>query len=70
MRLSGSTRAQQTKGKPPEFQKVEGAMHRSGELQPDDVLKFSMPRKDLNVAVAGNQVKAGLALAPGPLSKK
>src|SRR5438128_2733689 len=41
---------------------VESAFGRSGKLQPDGAFKFSMPRKDLNVTVAGTPVKAGLAL--------
>ena len=41
---------------------VETAFGRSGKLQPDGAFKFSMPRKDLNVTVAGTSIKAGLAL--------
>src|SRR5437899_10295088 len=41
---------------------VETAFGRSGKLQPDGAFKFSMPRKDLNVSVAGTSIKAGLAL--------
>jgi hypothetical protein len=41
---------------------VEGALGRSGKMQPDGSFKFSMPRKDMNVTVNGTQVKAGLAL--------
>src|SRR3954469_20559498 len=41
---------------------VEAAFGRSGKLQPDGAFKFSMPRKDLNVTVAGTPIKAGLAL--------
>ena len=41
---------------------VESAFGRSGKLQPDGAFKFSMPRKDLNVTVAGTPIKAGLAL--------
>lgn len=41
---------------------VEGAMNRSGDVQPDGVLKFSMPRRDLKVSVAGTDIKPGLAL--------
>jgi biotin operon repressor len=41
---------------------VETALDRSGKLQPDGAFKFSMPRKDLNVTVAGTPIKAGLAL--------
>ena len=41
---------------------VETSFGRSGKLQPDGAFKFSMPRKDLNVTVAGTPIKAGLAL--------
>jgi Domain of Unknown Function (DUF1259) len=41
---------------------VETAFGRSGKLQPDGAFKFSMPRKDLSVAVSGTPIKAGLAL--------
>jgi Domain of Unknown Function (DUF1259) len=41
---------------------VEGALGRSGKMQPDGSFKFSMPRKDMSVTVSGTQVKAGLAL--------
>ena len=37
-------------------------MGRSGKLQPDGAFKFSMPRKDLKVTVAGTPIKPGLAL--------
>jgi hypothetical protein len=37
-------------------------MGRPGQMQPGDVLKFSMPRKDLNVSVDGVAIKAGFAL--------
>ena len=41
---------------------VEGALGRSGKMQPDGSFKFSMPRKDMNVTVGGTPIKAGLAL--------
>src|SRR5207253_11206783 len=41
---------------------VEDAMGRSGQVQPDGTMKFSMPRKDLKVTVDGADVKPGLAL--------
>jgi hypothetical protein len=51
---------------PPElstdWKQVEDAMGRSGQLQPGNVLKFSMPRKDLHVSLAGVEIKPGLAL--------
>ena len=45
-----------------EWKPVEDAMGRSGQMQPGDVLKFAMPRKDLKVTVKGVNVKPGLAL--------
>ncbi len=45
-----------------QWKAVEGAMGRSGKLQPDGTFKFSMPRKDLKVTVAGTAIKPGLAL--------
>ncbi|HEX6502282.1 MAG TPA: DUF1259 domain-containing protein [Terriglobales bacterium] len=41
---------------------VEQAMGRSGQPQPGDVMKFSMPRKDLHVSVNGVSIKPALAL--------
>lgn len=41
---------------------VEDAMGRPGQMQPGDVIKFSMPRKDLHVTLNGVDIKAGLAL--------
>ena len=46
----------------PEWKAVEDALGRKGSMQPDDVYKFSMPRSDLKVTVAGTSIKAGLAL--------
>src|SRR6266853_4630338 len=53
-----------------EWKPVEDAMGRSGKLQPGDVLKFGMPRKDLQVTVRGTQVKPGLALGSWAAFKK
>jgi hypothetical protein len=41
---------------------VEDSLGRKGSSQPGDVYKFSMPRSDLKVTVAGTPIKAGLAL--------
>jgi hypothetical protein len=41
---------------------VEEAMGRSGQLQPGDVIRFGMPRKDLHVTLGDVAIKAGLAL--------
>lgn len=45
-----------------DWKPVENALGRSGQPQPGDVFKFSMPRKDLHVTVAGVAVKPALAL--------
>src|SRR5690349_15620198 len=62
--LSLSLFAQQTKSDQSDtaWKPVEGALGRSGKMQPDGSFKFSMPRKDMSVTVSGTQVKAGLAL--------
>jgi hypothetical protein len=44
------------------WKRVEDAMGRPGQMQPGDVIKFGMPRKDLHVVLDGVDVKAGLAL--------
>jgi hypothetical protein len=41
---------------------VEDAMGRTGQMQAGDVIKFSMPRKDLHVVLDGIEIKPGLAL--------
>jgi len=53
-----------------EWKPVEDAMGRSGKMQPGDVLKFGMPRKDLQVTLRGTQVKPGLALGSWAAFKK
>jgi biotin operon repressor len=45
-----------------DWKAVDAAMGRAGQDQPDGTHKYSMPRKDLNVSVAGTQIKPGLAL--------
>ena len=45
------------------WKSVEDAMGRPGQMQPGDVIKFGMPRKDLHVALDGVDIKPGLALA-------
>lgn len=61
-----SATAQQTQPKakaaPRNWKAVDAAMGRAGQDQPDGTHKYSMPRKDLNVSVAGTQIKPGLAL--------
>src|SRR5437879_3361038 len=41
---------------------VEDAMGRPGQMQPGDVMRFGMPRKDLHVTLGDVAIKAGLAL--------
>jgi len=44
------------------WKQVETAMGRTGQSQPGDVIKFALPRKDLQVKVSDVHVKPGLAL--------
>src|SRR5579884_3623872 len=60
--IGAAVAAQTAPTVPAEWKQVEDAMGRPGQMQPGDVLKFSMPRRDLNVTVDGTAVKAGLAL--------
>ena len=45
-----------------DWKQVEDAMGRSGQTQPGDVIKFSMPRRDLRVTLKGVDIKPSLAL--------
>jgi hypothetical protein len=44
------------------WKQVEDAMGRPGQMQPGDVIKFGMPRRDLHVMLDGVEIKPGLAL--------
>jgi hypothetical protein len=44
------------------WKQVENAMGRPGQMQPGDVIKFGMPRKDLHVVLDGIDIKPSLAL--------
>jgi Domain of Unknown Function (DUF1259) len=44
------------------WNQVEEAMGRPGQMQPGDVIKFGLPRKDLHVVLDGVDIKPGLAL--------
>src|SRR5882672_2440010 len=44
------------------WKQVENTMGRPGQMQPTDVIKFGMPRKDLHVVLDGVEIKPGLAL--------
>ena len=46
----------------PDWNAVEQALGKSGQIQPGDVFRIGMPRTDLNVTVKGVPVKAGFAL--------
>jgi Domain of Unknown Function (DUF1259) len=54
-----ATSAQNT---PNNWKQVEEAMGRPGQLQPGDVIRFAMPRKDMHVTLDGVDIKPGLAL--------
>jgi Domain of Unknown Function (DUF1259) len=54
--------AQATKQDSDAWKPVEEAMGRPGQMQPGDVIKFAMPRKDLHVTLNGVDVKPGFAL--------
>ena len=54
----------------PEWASVDKAMGRNGKAQPGDVYKYSMPRSDMHVTVAGTPIKAGLALGSWAAFKK
>ena len=45
-----------------DWKQVETAMGRPGQMQPGDVIKFGMPRRDLHVVLDGVEIKASLAL--------
>ena len=45
-----------------DWKQVEEAMGRPGQIQPGDVIKFGMPRRDLNVVLDSVTIKPGLAL--------
>ena len=53
-----------------DWKPVEQAFGKAGSMQPGDVFKVSLPRTDLQVTVAGVQVKAPLALGSWVAFKK
>lgn len=53
-----------------DWKQVETAMGRSGQMQPGDVIKFGLPRKDLHVTLDGVDIKAALALGSWVAFKK
>jgi len=66
--LAGFTSVAQTPGTSPGnnvaagWKEVEAAMGRPGQMQPADVIKFGIPRKDLRVVIEGLEIKPTLAL--------
>jgi Domain of Unknown Function (DUF1259) len=44
------------------WQAVEQAMGRPGQMQPGDVLKFALPRRDMHVSIDRVEVRAGFGL--------
>ena len=62
--------AQAPPATPAEWKPVEAALHRSGAMQPGDVLKFGLPRSDLKVDVGGVPVATGVALGAWAAFKK
>jgi hypothetical protein len=62
--------AQQGSGTEEQWKPVEAALGRSGQMQPGDVFKFSMPRKDLTVVKGGVKIAPGLALGSWAAFKK
>ena len=62
--------AQQTAVHPPDWKQVDAALGRSGQMQPGDVYKFAMPRKDLKVMKDGVTIAPGLALGSWAAFKK
>ncbi len=63
--LAGCVALAQSSGgqdKAAQWKPVQNAIGRPGKVQADGTFKFSMPRKDLKVTVAGTPIKPGLAL--------
>ena len=55
---------------PSSWKDVEDAVGRPGQVQPGDVIRFGLPRKDLHVTLDGVEVKAGFALGSWVAFKK
>ncbi len=62
--------AQQPAVQSPDWKQVDAALGRSGQMQPGDVYKFAMPRKDLKVMKDGVTIAPGLALGSWAAFKK
>src|SRR6202162_5175772 len=59
---TGQTASSASSNGADDWKQVEAAMGRPGQMQPGDVIKFGMPRKDLHVVLDGVDIKAGLSL--------
>ncbi len=57
-----TTNSASTNASASDWKQVEAAMGRPGQVQPGDVIRFGMPRKDLHVVLDGVDIKPGLAL--------
>jgi hypothetical protein len=53
-----------------DWKDVESALGRPGQMQPGDVIRFGLPRKDLHVTLDGVDIKAGFALGSWVAFKK
>jgi hypothetical protein len=53
---------QSATGQSSDWKDVETALGRTGQVQPGDVIRFAMPRKDLHVMLGGVEIKPALAL--------
>jgi hypothetical protein len=49
---------------------VETALGRSGQMQPGDIYKFALPRRDMKVVKDGATIAPGLALGSWLASRK
>lgn len=62
--------AQQAASPAADWKAVDTALGRTGQMQPGDVYKFAMPRKDLKVTKEGVTIAPGLALGSWAAFKK
>jgi hypothetical protein len=59
---SAQSTADQKRTSEAKWKNVEGVFGFPGNVQPENVIRFNMPRSDLHVSVAGTEVKPDLAL--------
>ncbi|MCI0615149.1 DUF1259 domain-containing protein, partial [bacterium] len=60
----------QQQSKPAEFSEADSIFNQEGKIQPDGVVKYTWPRKDLKVQVNGVDIEPGLALGSWAAFKK